>query len=152
MKALDLKLLRDLWHLRGQAIAIAVVLAAATATFVMSLGVHRSLTETRDAYYARNHFADVFAGMTRAPRSVIGRVAAIPGVRRAEGTIQYYATLEFPRTVVPVRALLNAVDEQGRDRINQLTLRQGRLPQEGNPGEVVADESFIKARGLAIGS
>ena len=34
MKALDRKLLRDLWHMRGQALAIAVVLAAATATFV----------------------------------------------------------------------------------------------------------------------
>ena len=30
MRALDLKLLRDLWHLRGQAFAIALVLAAAT--------------------------------------------------------------------------------------------------------------------------
>ena len=27
MKALDRKLLRDLWHMRGQALAIAVVLA-----------------------------------------------------------------------------------------------------------------------------
>ena len=63
-----------------RAVVVALVLAAATATFVMSMGVHGSLTETRDAYYARNHFAEVFADMTRAPRSVIGRVAAIPGV------------------------------------------------------------------------
>ena len=58
MKALDRKLLRDLWHMRGQVFAIALVLAAATATFVLSLGVHRSLVETRDAYYARNAFAE----------------------------------------------------------------------------------------------
>lgn len=75
MRSLDRKLLRDLWRLRGQALAIALVLAAATATFVMSMGVHRSLTETRDAYYARNHFAEVFAGMTRA--------GARPGIERA---------------------------------------------------------------------
>lgn len=152
MRALDLKLLRDLWHLRGQAIAIALVLAAATATFVMSLGVHRSLTETRDAYYARNHFADVFASMTRAPRSVVMRIAAIPGVRRAEGTIQQFATLDFPGRPAPVRALLNSIDERGRNRLNQLTLRQGRLPQLGSPGEVVADEAFVKANRLAVGS
>ncbi|MCW1383899.1 ABC transporter permease [Novosphingobium sp. KCTC 2891] len=152
MKALDRKLLRDLWRLRGQVFAIALVLAAAAATFVMSMGVHRSLTETRDAYYARNHFADVFAGMTRAPRSVVARVAAIPGVQQAEGTIQQYATLDFPGRVVPVRALLNAVDEEGRDRLNRLTLRAGRLPQRGHPGEVVADEAFVKANALAIGS
>ncbi|WP_379537830.1 ABC transporter permease [Novosphingobium tardum] len=152
VRALDLKLLRDLWHLRGQAFAIAIVLAAATATFVMSLGVHHSLTETRDAYYARNHFADVFAGMTRAPRSVVPRIAAIRGVRRAEGSIQQYATLDFPVRSVPVRALLNSVDELGRSHLNQLTLRRGRLPQLGNPGEVVADEAFVKANNLSIGS
>lgn len=152
MSALDLKLMRDLWRLRGQVLAIAAVLAAATATFVMSLGVHHSLTETRDAYYARNHYADVFVGMTRAPRGIVARVAAIPGVRRAEGTIQHYATLDFPDRVMPVRALLNSVDEAGRDQLNQLTLRRGRLPQEGNPGDAVADEAFVKANGLTIGS
>lgn len=152
MRALDLKLLRDLWHLRGQALAIALVLAAATATFVMSLGVHRSLTETRDAYYARNHFADVFVGMTRAPRSVVARVEAIPGVAQAEGSIQQYATLDMAGRPEPVRALLNSIDEFGRDRLDILTLRQGRLPRFGYPGEVVADEAFVAANGLAIGS
>lgn len=152
MKALDRKLMRDLWHMRGQVFAIALVLAAATATFVLSLGVHRSLVETRDAYYARNNFAEVFAGLTRAPRSLVARAQAIPGVRRAEGSIIQYATLDFPDRAEPVRALINSVSEQGHTRLNQLTLRSGRLPREGAPGEVVADESFVKANGLALGS
>lgn len=152
MRALDLKLLRDLWHLRGQAFAIALVLAAATATFVMSMGVHRSLTETRDAYYARNHFADVFAGMTRAPRSVVARVASIRGVQLAEGAIQQYATLDLPGRIAPVRALLNSLDEVRGNRLNQLTLRSGRLPQAGRPGEVVIDEAFAKVNRLTLGS
>ncbi len=152
MKALDQKLLRDLWHMRGQVFAIALVLAAATATFVLSLGVHRSLVETRDAYYARNNYADVFAEMTRAPRSLDDRVAAIPGVRRAEGAIIQYATLDFRDRAEPVRALINSIDEQGRTELNRLTLRSGRLPQPGATGEVIADESFVKANGLALGS
>ena len=151
MKALDLKLMRDLWRMRGQAFAIALVLAAATATFVLSMGVHRSLTETRDAYYARNHFADVFASMTRAPRAIIDRVAQIPGVRRAEGTIQQYATLDFPRRNVPVRALINSVDEFGRDRLNQVTLRKGHMPRPGEADEIVIDESFADANELEPG-
>ena len=47
MKALDRKLWRDLWHMRGQALAIALVLAAATSTFVLSFGVQQSLIQTR---------------------------------------------------------------------------------------------------------
>lgn len=151
MKALDLKLLRDLWHMRGQALAIALVLAAATSTFVLSMGVHRSLSETRDAYYARNHFADVFAEMTRAPRSVLSRVAAIDGVQRVDGRIQQFASLDLPGRDVPIRALINSIDEQGRNSLNLVTLRQGRLPRLGAPQEVVADEAFVGANGLALG-
>ncbi|MCB2074939.1 MAG: ABC transporter permease [Novosphingobium sp.] len=151
MNALDLKLMRDLWRMRGQALAIALVLAAATATFVLSMGVHRSLTETRDAYYARNHFADVFASMTRAPRAIIDRIAAVPGVSRAEGTIQQYATLDFPDRNVPVRALINSVDEFGRDRLNQVTLREGSMPRPGEAEEIVIDEAFANANELGPG-
>ena len=152
MKVLDLKLLRDLWRMRGQAVAIALVLAAATATFVLSVGVHRSLLQTREAYYQRNNFADVFADLTRAPRSVVLRVGEIPGVRRAEGSIQQFATLDYPGRIEPMRALINSVDEHGRTRLNRLLLRSGRLPRPGEVGEVVVDEVFAKANALGPGS
>jgi putative ABC transport system permease protein len=152
VSALDRKLLRDLWRMRGQALAIALVLAAATATFVLSAGVHGSLTETRDSYYARNHFADIFAEMTRAPRSVVARIADIPGVQHAEGSIVQYATLDFPHRSEPVRALLASIDEEGRSRINRVTLREGRLPRKGEPNEIIADEAFMSANDLALGN
>lgn len=151
VNALDTKLVRDLWHMRGQAMAIALVLAAATATLVLSLGVHRSLTQTRDSYYERNRFAEVFAEMTRAPRSMLPRIAAIPGVRRVQGTIVQYATLDLPGRTDPVRALINSIDEQGRDGLNLLVLRSGRVPHEGEAGEIVVEEGFARAAGLKPG-
>ncbi|HAU22423.1 MAG TPA: ABC transporter permease, partial [Erythrobacter sp.] len=151
MKALDTKLLHDLWRMRGQVLAIAVVLAAATATFILSMSVHSSLTETRDIYYSRNNYADVFANMTRAPRSVVERANKISGVRRAEGKIIQYATLDIPGRVVPVRALTNSVDERGRDQLNRITLREGRIPRLGHPGEVIVDEAFANANSLGPG-
>lgn len=150
--ALDRKLLRDLWRMRGQALAIALVLAAATATFVLSTGVHGSLMHTRDAYYARNAFADIFASMTRAPRGVVARVAAIPGVQRAEGGISQYATLDFPGRIEPVRALIDSIDEDGHNLLNRVTLREGRLPRRGEPGEAIVDGAFADANGLALGA
>lgn len=151
VSALDRKLLRDLWRMRGQVLAIALVLAAASATFILSLGVHGSLVETRDAYYAQSGFADVFAEMTRAPRSVVERVAEIPGVRRAEGSIGQYATLDLPERDAPARALVNSLDQDGTSRLNRLMLRGGRLPDPGRPGEVVADEAFVDANAFALG-
>lgn len=151
MRALDLKLARDLWRMRGQALAIAIVLAAASATFILSMGVHRSLFETREAYYSENNFGDVFANMTRAPRSVVSEVAAIDGVQRAQGSILQYAILDFPDRVEAVRALLQSVDERGRDRINLVTLKSGRMPALDQPGEVVVDEAFSLANAVGTG-
>lgn len=152
MSALDLKLLRDLWRLRGQALAIALVLAAASATYVLAAGVHSSLLRTRDAYYARNHFAEIFAGVTRAPRNIAARIGAVPGVQRAEGNIIQYARLDLPGRIEPVRALVNSVDEAGRTHLNTITLRRGQLPRAGHAGDVVVDESFADANGLDLGS
>lgn len=151
MKALDIKLLHDLWRMRGQVLAIAVVLAAATATFVLSMSVHSSLTETRDIYYSRNNFADVFADMTRAPRSIVERANQIPGVKMAEGSIRQYATLDMPDQIVPVRALINSVDERRGNQLNRITLIEGRIPRIGRPGEVVVDEAFANANTLGPG-
>jgi putative ABC transport system permease protein len=151
VNALDLKLARDLWRMRGQTLAIALVLAAATATFILSTGVHRSLTATRDAYYAQNHFADVFVNMTRAPRDILARVSSIPGVRRAEGNIIQYALLDFPGRVEPVRALISSVDETGLDKLNLVTLSEGHMPRPGQMNEIVVDQTFAKANQLALG-
>jgi len=151
VRALDLKLIRDLWRMRGQAVAIAIVLAAASATFILSMGVHRSLFETREVYYSQNNFGDVFASMTRAPRSIVARVAEIEGVQRAEGSIVQYAILDYPDRVEAVRALLQSFDEYGRNRLNLVTLKSGRMPAPGQPGEVVVDEAFALANNVRLG-
>ena len=61
MTALRRKLWRDLAQMRGQTVAIALVLAAGLATLVMSLSTYRSLADTRERFYGEYRFADVFA-------------------------------------------------------------------------------------------
>jgi len=46
MRALHRKLLRDLWRLRGQVLAIALVMASGVGVLVMSLTTVESLEET----------------------------------------------------------------------------------------------------------
>ncbi|MHA6332836.1 ABC transporter permease [Qipengyuania sp. CAU 1752] len=151
MTALDTKLARDLWRMRGQVLAIALVIGAAMATFVMAMGVHHSLTQTRDAYYDRYRFADVFVNMTRAPRSIVERVAAVDGVAQAEGRIEQFATLEFPGRIEPIRALINSVGNGGESKLNRLVLLRGRGPESDKEGEVVIDKVFAETNGLDVG-
>src|SRR4030042_6565970 len=82
LRALDLKLFRDLWHLRGQVLAIAAVIMGGVATMVMSLSTYDSLVTTRDRFYSEYRFAEVFVSLKRAPEPVAERLPAVPGGER----------------------------------------------------------------------
>ena len=51
MLAIDKKLWRELWELRMQSLAIAMVIVGGVSIFIMSLSTLDSLYETRAAYY-----------------------------------------------------------------------------------------------------
>jgi HlyD family secretion protein len=83
MTTLHRKLLRDLLHMRGQALIIALVIACGVASFVTMRAMYRSLLSSQTDYYAQYHFADVFAELKRAPDWVADRIRKIPpGDRR----------------------------------------------------------------------
>ena len=80
MQAIDIKLLRDFERLWVQGVAIAIVLACGVAILLAAFGMHTALTDTRDGYYERNRFADVFADMRRAPDTILVDILAIPSI------------------------------------------------------------------------
>src|SRR5687768_18461091 len=92
---LDRKLLRDLSRMKGQAIAVALVMSCGLAMLTMSRSLINSLESTRHEYYEAHRFADVFARLKRAPNSLISRMAEIPGVARAQAGIAAQATLDI---------------------------------------------------------
>ncbi|HVV65121.1 MAG TPA: ABC transporter permease [Rhizomicrobium sp.] len=151
MRALDRKLLRDLWHVRGQALAIAAVIACGVAIVVMTYGAMVSLRETREAYYERYRFADVFSQLRRAPLRVAAEAAQIPGVAAVEARITHYAALDIPGLERPAAALLVSIPDGGEPRLNRLALREGRLPIRGRD-ELVMSENMSKALGYGPGS
>ena len=148
MAPLDRKLIRDLWLMRGQVLAVALVMACGVATVVLSLGTWESLRETRDAYYERYRFADVFAQAKRAPEALVRRLEEIPGVGRVETRIVEDALLDMPAMAEPVRARLLSLPETGQPALNGVAVRRGRLPWPGRPDEAVVNEAFAEAHDL----
>ncbi len=73
MQKLDRKLLRDLSRMKGQALAIILVIASGVATFVMSLCAYASLEFSKDTFYRDFRFADVFSTTRRALRTRYSR-------------------------------------------------------------------------------
>lgn len=149
MRTLDRKLMRDLWRLRGQALAIALVVASGVATHVVSYSVIDSLQLTRGDFYIASRFGDVFATLKRAPEAVADELRAIPGVRYLETRVVSRALLDVAGLAEPVSALLVSLPA-GVDGLNRLHLRAGRLPE--NDREVAVNEAFAQAHGLATGS
>ncbi len=151
MKTLDRKLMRDLWRLRGQIIAIALIVACGLASFVSMSGTYAALKLTQASYYDQYRFAHVFASLKRAPESLSNAIAAIPGVAQAQTRVVTEVTLDVPGLSEPASGRIVSIPEVQQPILNDLYLRQGRYidPQQGS--EVIISEAFALANQLHIG-
>jgi putative ABC transport system permease protein len=148
---LDRKLLRDLWEMKGQALAIAAVVAAGVAMFVMYLSNFDSLRRTRDEYYETARFADVFATLKRAPASLAPRIASIHGVESVATRVVADVTIDVPGMIEPATGRLISLPVRGRPLLNDVYLRSGRWVDPTRPDEVLASEMFCEANKLVPG-
>src|SRR6185503_8885464 len=128
---LNRKLLRDLLAMKGQALAIAMVVGAGVAMYVMYLSMLNSLYRTRDAYYERQRFADVFASCKRAPLRVAAEIAAIPNVSAVETRVTANVTIDLEGLDEPASGRLVSVPSHRRPLVNDLFLRRGRWIERG---------------------
>lgn len=151
MKTLRTKLFRDLWGMKGQALAIAMVIVSGVATYIISVSTLDSLRETRAVFYRDYRFADLFVSLKRAPESVAETARAIPGVDRVETRVAAWANLDVPGFPEPIRGLVVSVPDAGEPAMNALHLRVGRNVAPGRDDEVVASEAFAQAHRLRPG-
>ncbi len=171
MKALNRKLLRDLRLMWSQVLTIALVVASGIGGFITTLSAVDSLEAARDRYYADGHFADIFATVKRAPRSLLEQVRGLPGVADAQATTEFLVRLDLPGVDDPIIGQLIGVDRQDPPRLNRVTVRSGRplaalqqrsaaAPGESaeaayGGGEVIAalvSEGFARTHGLQPGA
>lgn len=151
MTALDRKLFRDLWQIPAQILAVSLVMACGVAVLIMSVGTHRFLDHSRDAYYERYRFGQVFATVKRAPLPIGERLRAVPGVGAVDLRIINDVVMDVADVNEPVVGRLISLPENGDPALNHLHLRRGRLPDPLQPGEVLASEGFVKANSLDLG-
>jgi putative ABC transport system permease protein len=150
VRAIDRKLVRDLWRLRGQVLTIALVIACGVACFVLLRSTWSSLASSRSAYYERQEFADVFAHLERAPLALRPRLEALPGVLRADARVVEPLRLAMPGLGEPATGVVVSLPEGGRGP-NRVLLRSGRMPEPGRGDEVLVLEPFARAHRLGPG-
>jgi putative ABC transport system permease protein len=140
MKALDRKLLRDLWLIWSQALTIALVVASGVGGFLTTLSAVDSLALARDRFYAQGRFADVFAGVKRAPLALAETLREVAGVADVQTTAEFDVRIEIAGEADPIVGHLIGIDRRSPPRMNRLTLRSGHADDASmSPGPALAD-------------
>jgi len=158
VKALDRKLLRDLRLMWSQALTIALVVASGIGGFITSLSAVDSLALARDRFYAQAHFADVFAGVKRAPNALADALRDVGGVADVQTTLEEVVRVSIPGVADPIIGQLIGMDRRAPARMNRVMLSGGRpavsdlgLRSDGSL-ETLVSEGFAQAHRLVPGS
>ncbi len=148
---LDRKLWRDVSRMKGQVVAVALVMACGLAMMVMARSLIYSLESTRTEYYEANRFAEIFAVLKRAPNSVALRAKEIPGVATIQAGLSVQVTLDLPGVDEPASGLVRSLPDVGAPELNKLFLRAGQWLSPGSRGEILVGEAFAQANELKPG-
>jgi len=148
VKALDRKLFRDIAHLKGQVVTVALVVACGIAGYVTFQSTWRSLEYSKRSYYEQYRFADAFVHLKRAPETVAGRLEAIPGVARAYPRIVHAINLPIPGPIQPPIAQIVSLPSGGQPPLNRLVLEGGRMPEASEKAEAVLLTAFARRFGV----
>jgi putative ABC transport system permease protein len=151
MTALDKKLFRDLWHMRGQVLTVALVVACGIATYVTMRGAYESILRAQQDYYSHYRFADVFAHLKRAPDSLAANIAAIPGVAATQTRVVVEVTLDVPGLGEPALGRIISIPERRAPVLNDLHLIRGSYIDPNRRNDVLVSEAFAAANHLEVG-
>jgi putative ABC transport system permease protein len=148
---LDLKLVRDMGKMKGQIFAVGLVMACGLAMMIMSRSLILSLESTRDEYYSKHRFADLFCDLKRAPNALRSRLADLDGVASVETRVKGKVTLDLPGLSEPADGVIHSIPDDRQQQLHLLYIRRGRLPELGSHNEVVVGEAFADAHGFKPG-
>jgi putative ABC transport system permease protein len=151
MRAIQRKVVRNLWQIKGQVLAIALVITVGVAMFIAYSSTFDSLQRTQQTFYDRNHFADVFASLKRAPNHLAKRIESIDGVARVDTRVVANVTLDVKGMNEPVAGRLISIEPGKTAALNRAGLLRGRLPEPDRSDEVLLSEGFALAHDLMDG-
>lgn len=137
--------------MKGQMLAIAIVMACGLMVMIMERGLVVSLETAKHNYYREQQLADLFSDLKRAPKSLIHQLRTIPEIAVAETRVKGMARLNIPGMKETAEGIIVSIPEDNPQQLNKLFLRNGRLPISGNKKEIVISEAFAEAHGFTPG-
>jgi len=152
MRALNRKLIRELWRNAGSLALVILIIGIGVACFIGLGTAIRVLSSSQAEYYREYRFADFWVELKKAPLTAVQQVARLPGVDRVEGRIVFDVILDVPGEAQPLTGRLISVPPQRLDQVlNGLCLVRGSTFSDDRDEEVILSESFAREHGLGPG-
>ena len=152
MRALQRKLLRDLWGNAGTLATVVAIIAVGTGSYIGLASAQRILTASQSAYYRDYRLADFWVDVKKAPLTAVEQVAAMPGIADVEPRVVFDLIIDLPAKTRPlVGRLISTPPHDFHRTINGICLIRGTGFSPGRDEEVILSESFAQAHGLRLG-
>lgn len=137
--------------MRGQLIAIILVIAAGIANYVAFRSTHSSLVRSQQFYYEVSNFGDVWIDVRRAPMSLKERISAIGGVTSIDLRVVASVVVDIPGLAEPAMGFITSVPTRGQPAVNRLSIISGRWLRPHADDEVIVSYAFASANGFHEG-
>lgn len=152
VRALTIKLFRELLRLRGQVITISLVVACGISSYLAMRTAFDSLVFSRDSYYEHYRFADVFSSLRRAPDALVTHLRALEGVSRVDTRVVETVLVPLRNMPRPASGTIIGLDADGNGtRLNDVHIKRGRYLDPSRPDEILLLDAFAEAHRLAPG-
>jgi putative ABC transport system permease protein len=146
VNVLDIKVMRDLWSMRTQVLSIALLIAAGIAVLVMSVSNYLALVASMEAHYRSERFADLFAGLKRAPTSLLERIREIDGIGVVEARVTQVVRVIREDSELPISGRIVSIPPSDQPVLNRLRLIEGRWIDPARRDEIIINAAFAQAR------
>jgi putative ABC transport system permease protein len=146
MKALNLKVFRDLKSQKWQFIAVIFLVFLGVALYTSFYMSYLNLSKTYDTFYEKTNFEDLAVTFNPAPEELLSEVRKIDGVEEVYGRLSAYGTFEREGNKVTLK-LLSIPEEL---KVNKLVIVDGRYPEPGERA-VVLLKKFADYHDIKVG-
>lgn len=145
------KIIRDLMGRKTSLVALVVIMAFGTGSFIGFLSVQRDLEHAAREYGTSNRLADFIVTLKRMPAPVADELAALPNVEQVRGRVSLSALVEIPGQLEPISGQVISLPPHPLPIITDVKLIRGSWFTDDAGREVIINDAFAKANNLGPG-
>jgi putative ABC transport system permease protein len=150
MGYLDRKMRRDLWRMKGRAIASVLLITMGSMLYVAFLAMMPSVQVFFYDFYDDSDFTDLEAYVEYAPTSITTQLENIAGVEAVEPRLIFPANVRLP-DLDEVTAQLFGINSSRELLVNRLTMVEGDYLDPNYTDEILLEKNFAANNKYSVG-